>query len=113
MPQQTELAADTELCAAALCISAFFSAAPEVLYRSCSARLCRVVSPMGMPRVRYEHDRYKAGFWRRVADASITLISDNEAGQSVGTSTQAAADFLAQHSAQRQVQISVCAWVTC
>ena len=52
---------------------------------------------------RYEHDRYKAGFWRALVEAGITLVSDEEAGESVGTSAQAAADFLTQHSAQRQV----------
>ncbi len=52
---------------------------------------------------RFEQDKYKAGFWRLLTDAGITLISDDEAGQSLGTSVQAAADFLAQHSAQRQV----------
>jgi len=57
---------------------------------------------------RFEHDQYKAGFWRLLTDAGITLISDDEAGQLVGTSAQAAADFLAQHSAQRQVTNFAC-----
>ena len=72
----------------------------------CVRAFCKHVQMSDVKRScrRYEHNKFKAGFWRRLAGAGITLISDEEAGQSVGTSAQAAADFLAHHSAQRQVK---------
>ena len=51
---------------------------------------------------KYEHDRLRADFWRRVAEAKITLISSNDLSDTETTKEQADA-FLQQHTPGQQV----------
>ena len=54
---------------------------------------------------KYEHDRLRADFWRRVTDAKITLVSTDESSAVETTHDQSVA-FLQQHTPTQQVAAS-------
>lgn len=51
---------------------------------------------------KYEHDRLRADFWKRVTDAKISLVSTDEASD-VETTTEQSEAFLQQHMPTQQV----------
>ena len=55
---------------------------------------------------KYEHDRLRADFWKRVMEAKISLISNDELAD-VEISKQEAEAFVKQHTPSQQVQ----AWI--
>ncbi len=54
---------------------------------------------------KYEHDRLRADFWRRITDAKITLVSADESSAVKTTHDQSEA-FLQQHTPTQQVPAS-------
>jgi hypothetical protein len=54
---------------------------------------------------KYEHDRLRADFWRRITDAKITLVSTDESSAVETTHDQSEA-FLQQHTPTQQVAAS-------
>ena len=53
---------------------------------------------------KYEHDRLRADFWKRVTDAKISLVSTDEASD-VETTTEQSEAFLQQHMPTEQVLV--------
>lgn len=51
---------------------------------------------------KYEHDRLRADFWKRVMEAKISLISNDELAD-VGVSRQESEAFVKQHTPGQQV----------
>lgn len=51
---------------------------------------------------KYEHDQLRADFWKRVMEAKISLISDDELAD-VGVSRQESEAFVKQHTPGQQV----------
>jgi len=54
---------------------------------------------------KYEHDRLRADFWRKITDAKITLVCTDESSAVETTSDQAEA-FLQHHTPTQQVPAS-------
>lgn len=52
---------------------------------------------------KYEHDRLRADFWKRVTEAKISLISSDELAD-MPTSKQESEAFLQQHTPGQQVR---------
>lgn len=51
---------------------------------------------------KYEHDRLRADFWKRVMEAKISLISNDELAD-MGVSRQESEAFMKQHTPGQQV----------